>query len=635
MKISRTCKSIVPCVTALALAWCLAMPEPAVAAESGRDLLLSLTRANDEFVRVLVEGSGEMAPGRARAAGLFGGARGTGAQFMVLAAAYSNRDSQFHHEGRLLPLMERLTKTLRESQFEDGLWGESGNIDSPPDSSFVLKTLCKGQLFLQRDGSRETLAVRQRMQEVILSCAEGVRTGGVHTPNHRWAVASALAFVNELFPDPKWIARIDDWLGEGIDVDADGQWAERSPNYSSDVNNPAMMEMALLLKRPALFEGVRRNLEMTRFHVAPNGEVEIVASRRQDQRGTRKYIHEYYVPYRGLAILEGNPGFAGMARWIERDFLGEIARNSTNMSSALTTLLLFPELARDLPAAEEPPADYEKVFPGTAMARIRRQSTTATIYGGSDWYAGLGSGSGIATNPTFFRMYKGEAVLEGIRMTPAYFSTGFFYSQGLRAEGGGYVLSQTLNVPYHLPLPAEHRNQGGSYRLSPDMGTAGILGRYFSKMDFANRPSQFRTLETRITITEAEGGYDLEFDIEQLNRVPVAVTLELAFRRGGTFKGVVPLPDPAETARALGFAPPSRGGPLVADDSSQGFLLREGYGTYTMGSDTITFGPGGYFRPPGRMESEMISWVNGHMRAEGDRVYITGVTPFKYRLTIR
>src|SRR3954469_2409479 len=109
--------------------------------------------------------------------GGFGGGRGTGAQFMVFAAAYANKDSALYHDAKLIPAMEQFTKTLQDSQFADGLWGEGGNVDSPPDSSFTLKTLAKGQLFLIRDNNEATAALRTHMKEVILKCAEGVRTG--------------------------------------------------------------------------------------------------------------------------------------------------------------------------------------------------------------------------------------------------------------------------------------------------------------------------------------------------------------------------------------------------------------------------------------------------------------------------
>ena len=591
---------------------------------SGREIFLALTKANDAHVRGSLEGTGR--------GGGFGGGRGTGAQFMVYATAYTNRDSQLYHDARLVPAMEEFTRTLQESQLSDGLW-DGGNLDSPPDSAFVLKTLAKGQLSLVKDASPATTAVRERMKNVIMKCAEGVRTGGVHTPNHRWAICTALAHVNLVYPNPKWIARVDEWLAEGIDVDADGQWAERSPNYTSDVNNPAILELGILLKRPQLFEGIRRNLAMTVYHTEPNGDVETVASRRQDQRaGSRKAIWEYYVPYRYLAIHDKNGTLAAMARRIEQDFLEQLGAASTNMSSALTSMLITPELAQDLPATTPLPESYAKVFPKTAMARIRRGDVAATIYGGSDWFAGLGVGSGIATNPTFFKFRKGAAILESVRMTPAFFSTGFFYSRGLKVSGEKYILSQTLNVPYHQPLPAQHRKPNGEYKLSADMATEGVLARFFSKMDFANRPKQFRTLKSEVAVTESNGVFTLDFAVD--GPPNVAVTIELGFRSGGTFTGVEPVASASTaTTGAGGRGRGARGGAATEGDNT--YVLKTGTGTYTVGNDKIEFGPGQIARAPGRMEGETYSWINGSLRAEGERVYLTGVTPLRYKLTFR
>ena len=70
-------------------------------------------------------------------------------------------------------------------------------------------------------------------------------------------------------------------------------------------------------------------------------------------------------------------------------------------------------------------------------------------------------------------------------------------------------------------------------------------------------------------------------------------------------------------------------------DRSDSFVLREGMGRFTVGQDTIEFGPGVMARMPGRMEGEAYTWLNGNLRVEGYRVYLTGITPFQHTLTIR
>ena len=66
--------------------------------------------------------------------------------------------------------------------------------------------------------------------------------GGVHTPNHRWEICKALAHLHHLWPSRLLLARINDWLGEGIDQDADGEYSERSPNYASEVTNRSLVD---------------------------------------------------------------------------------------------------------------------------------------------------------------------------------------------------------------------------------------------------------------------------------------------------------------------------------------------------------------------------------------------------------
>jgi hypothetical protein len=63
--------------------------------------------------------------------------------------------------------------------------------------------------------------------------------------------------------------------------------------------------------------------------------------------------------------------------------------------------------------------------------------------------------------------------------------------------------------------------------------------------------------------------------------------------------------------------------------------LRDGWGSFRVGDDVIEFGPGVHHGPPERMWDGQLGWTGGRILAVGQRVYLTGVTPFRHRLTIR
>jgi hypothetical protein len=522
--------------------------------------------------------------------------RRTGANLEALAAAFCAPESPRHKSAALVDAMEKVSSSLLVAQHEDGTI-DSGNLHSPPDTGFVLETVCTACSVLRATHDARLAQTQEKLKNFILRAGEALVLGGIHTPNHRWVVSSALARVNFLFPDSRYIHRIEDWLGEGIYIDEDGQYSERSTGIYSRVIDNALITMARLLNRPELLDPVRRNLAMTVYYAHPNGEIETVGSRRQDQNMVT-YISTYYLEYRYMAIADANPLFGAMTQFIERTQQERILR-----ANPLINFLEEPLLRKQIPGQGSVPANYSKFFRNTAMVRIRRDTVSASVYGGSDWP--LGVASGLASNPKFFAYRKGDAVLESVRLGCDFFSEGAFRSQGLTVSGNTFGLQQQFEVPYYQPLPKDKRNPHGDYKLTPVKD-----GRYWSKMDFPDRAmSNIQTLEQKVTIRENSGKFELEFNITGTKGVAVAV--ELAFRPGGKLAGE-----------------------LTEKTKDKIYLLRQGVGKYTMGEMTIEFGPG-------QADHDWIDLTGftylahgATLRAAGICVYITGFTPFSKILTI-
>lgn len=583
--------------TVAAAAGAAAQDAGLIAAGEGEQFFLRLLKANDETVRRILQ---QPPAGRETSMRV-----GRGGNVAALVAAYCSPESPFHRSESLIPSMERAAQLFVDAQNSEGLL-DAGNLSSPPDTGFVVEALAASLEVARRRQDPRLTRIEEALGTFLRRVGDALVTGGIHTPNHRWVVCAALARINALFPADRYVNRIDDWLGEGIYQDADGLFPERSPNYARvEVN--AFVTMARLLKRPALLDPVRRYLLANLYLLQPDGELETVNSRRQDQ--TRPlHVANFYVEYRYMAIRENNPTFAAVARLIA-------ARPGEGLVEGSNPVIHFleePLLREPLPEGGEIPSAYTRVFANSHLVRVRDGDRAASIYGGND--APHGIASGLAHNPTFFNFRKGNAILDSVRMGGQFFSLGVFRAEGIRVDGNRTVLHQRLEAPYYQPLPKEHRNASGDYPLTPVKD-----GRFWSKLDFPHRQmSNVQVLDQKVTVIEKEGRFELHIEVGGHNRVPY--TVELAFRPGGQFGGAI-----QETALVGRFG----GGEGKAS------FLKEGMGTYRVGGDVIEFGPG-------QADHTMIS-LSGHtyqahgaqLRAAGSCVYITGFTPFKKVIAIR
>jgi hypothetical protein len=580
-------------VASYALAGARALNAQETGADEAQQFFLRLLKNNEESVTRMVKeaaGSPRSGPGRRV---------GRGQNVAALTAAYCAPESGYYKNEQLIPLLESATLAFLEAQNSDGTL-DAGNLASPPDTAFVVEAMGAALAVLRQADDPRLARTKDNLDKFLLAVGEALVTGGVHTPNHRWVICHALARIHSLFPAEKYVNRIDDWLGEGIYIDADGQFAERSPNYSRVTVN-AFVTMARLLSRPELLDPVRRNLDMTLYYLHPDGEIESAGSRRQDQNRPIS-VANFYLQYRYLAILDNNPTYAAVVRLIA-------ARRGEGLVEGTNPVIHFmedPVLKKPIPAGGAIPSDYAKVFANSNRARMRTGDLSATVYGGSDWP--LGVASGLASNPTFFTFRKGRAVLESVRMGGRFFSLGVFRSEGLEADGNRYTLHQRYDVPYYQPLPKNLRNPRGDYELTPAKD-----GRFWSKLDFPRRPmGNVQSLDQKVTVVDRKGSFELHFDITGHDNVPY--TVELAFRPGGELSGSLQ---------------------EVTSSGDKAFLLKEGLGKYCVGDDTIEFGPGQADHQSLNLSGHSYSAHGAELRTAGTCVYITGLTPFRKVVVIR
>jgi hypothetical protein len=318
--------------------------------------------------------------------------------------------------------------------------------------------------------------------------------GGIHTPNHRWVVSAALAQIHALFPDARYLRRIDEWLAEGIDIDDDGQFTERSTLTYNVVCDRAFVVLAHKLGRPALLDPARRNLRALLYLLHADGEVVTEISRRQDQY-TRGDVTGYWFP---LAYL---------AR-IDRDGqLATLAKHAAAGGARLSTILEYPEMLEALPDNQVLPDDYERHMAAVGIARLRRGPMSATLV--------LGGSSRLCT----FRC--DDAIVEGVRFATSFFGKGQFVPTAAEKRGASYVFEQTLEGPYYQPIAET------------------ITTTNWTESRTRRRQTEISQLTQTAEITERSDGFTMRLRSAGTPGVPLAV--EITFREGGRFEGCEPI----------------------------------------------------------------------------------------------
>jgi hypothetical protein len=455
----------------------------------------SVVERNDAAVRSLLQTqiTDSASPFRGSVPDQFGlhSAHSAGGVAETMAASFVHPSSAFRGAPVLVERVRLAAGFLERSQSAQGnIDLLTTNFNSPPDTGFVVHGVATAARIAQM---HDATPIVQALQPFLVKAGGGMAEGGVHTPNHRWVISSALAQINELFPDPRFVRRIDEWLAEGIDIDADGQFTERSTLTYNIVTDRALLVIADKLKRPELMAPVRRNLESLLYLLHANGEVVTEISRRQDQY-TRGTVAGYWFPLTYLAQNDRDGRFAALAR-------------TAADGARLSTLLEYPQLGETLPADAPLPEHYERPFPAIGITRIRRGPRDATLI--------LGGSSRLLT------LRSGPVVLEGIRFATSFFGKGQFVPESATRNGSTYALRQSLVAPYYQPL---------ARTVTPDT---------WASLRETRQQSEIARLEQSAEITETPHGFRLRFRSDGTRGVPLAI--ELTFRDDATLEGCAPV----------------------------------------------------------------------------------------------
>lgn len=413
------------------------------------------------------------------------------------------------------PLVEAARSALRALgtlQGPSGTFRGGDNVDSPPDTAFTVNDLAWARVRLGQlpTSARTAPELAGTLDDLLGAVAPALVHGGVHTPNHRWEIASALSRLWEAGGAEQTRERALEWLAEGVDLQADGLFSERSANYAAHVSVPSLLAMGRILELPALIEAADRGTRTQAELTDADGRVETLASRRQDQ----------FELFDGGAL---HPWFRSHAARTGDPLSSRAVQRTSALADADAVLTLLAH-AMEEPAALDPlpgPAPSataegpEIVELGSSgLVRIDHGSSRAVLFGGTDTAAIGRIASGTSSRPVFARLAGRSIGVREVRLSRDFFSLGPLRPGPPRrtagpdgAGGCSYRLEEQVEAEYFHPLAPVHRDPQGDYPL-------GFTGRFAAAMDFPHRPVDRVRLSTTLRADLAPGRLDLHFSID-------------------------------------------------------------------------------------------------------------------------
>ncbi|MBO9392804.1 hypothetical protein [Caldilinea sp.] len=501
-------------------------------------------------------------------------------EFLVSSAYLALAGSTYEkHLAEATAAAASINRAQRESGLIDLL---SVNYDSAPDASFAVQKLCTVVELARSFGVQGSAwsELLQMVETFIRRAVGGIVSGGFHTPNHRWVMVSALVQAKALYSDLDVEAAVEAYLAEGIDIDPEGAFIERSVSIYDAIVDRSLLFIAEHWKAPVALEAAIRNLTFDLHLLHADGTAETGLSRRQDH-GTRDVplglASCYLLAYRLHSQLE----FVEAAQFL----WNQTEAQGTRYAGHLPWLTYALLRVGDPPATEgRIPENYAHHYPVNGLWRVRRGLLSATLFRD-------------ATRLLSF--VYGAAELSSVRISFTYFGglTGRFIGDSLTVDQEGATLrSEGRRNPrrpgYELPLGRP---------VPPDRWEETLHERALRRLPPLT--SILRVMETH----DCHGhGFDLHFTtLDGLHGVAAQIAFD--FAPGGVW----------ETAETR-----------LQPSAGQVIFLKQNWATMRYGNDVIYLAPGAYAH--GMWQMREAEPAPNHVR-----VLLTFRTPVNHLIQLR
>lgn len=342
--------------------------------------------------------------------------RHTGFALSNLIAAMRWADALQIDKAELRETVRLAINFLAKRQHPNGQL-DLGGFYSPNVAGFVTTPLARGYKRLQQD-MPEADELLTPLEGFLKRAAEAIIAGSAYTANHRWTAACApLAEVYSLWPEQRYIDKIEDYLADGIDCNSEGCWyEERSRNYDG-VSNDGLLTLVDTLGRTDLVEHIIRNAYFSLELIQPNGEMDTSFSHRQDRHQANKFGMSFWLARR-LAQLTGDGVFTTIAESLLK------STYSPAEGGAQPIFYQFEEHPEAMPEAVplESKVELHKVYPQTGIFRKRNKDSALTLSvdkGGHYYDSICDSMGGVKKSEDWFHLHYKDIVVQSVHLSAA------------------------------------------------------------------------------------------------------------------------------------------------------------------------------------------------------------------------